>query len=1739
MEAGDFDDTPAPSGRPSLSQMRADFDDVSPPETTPTAKLASVHHQLLKTSTSGPLIFERQAVNFPVLDRATAGSDTAVELHSPGSASENRASMTPTPTMFRSTVLHDTRDLMFKSASPVQLLDDRGSNNARHNHDELISNSYNLYPAEKVEHGSSPHPGLLSHRSSPSQAAAFEDQAHSLLAEVRSSPQTLVPSPKMHLGHNWSAASFPDGHSTIPKIRPAFQAQAAHQTMTSQGSRGLTYLSSRNKVMPFAARTLDAPVSNLDDATFASGSSTAVSLRNTPAPQAADDSIRRFESFASSNPARGRIGKAQVASGSRCAEQSSEYNAGRIASSTKNHDFAIANSKVRPFDHAMDSGIRDSPYPAAESKIRPMFSPIRDIRNGSLDEAEDREQPGTLQHEPLRVPVAKVRSFTQESSLLSGVEDMHHHISKAQAFNLNGQASAFFLGAVDCQRCEISTRSDLHPRPSEAHGIARLERKTAPPDPPFLLPNKHSISLCDEYPTYNAPRLHSMRTCHYPPEDTALGEKETSEHQNQYMIPLPSRNSTAVLHLSRTSPEGTSSAEGCNQSSREPGALTDEPPSNASSHGFIPTQVTGGGPPVADQRSGSVQDVSLIHVSRSPELLVHAPIPVSKVRAFLQEYVPEENQGHSSVSKVRAADVSLAAVASPSTEKIESKFKAGYPSQRVQEEDFARRRSLGSVLDYRRTTQWLRDILKYREAYAAKFTRLPRKNELDAEYSPDPRRHSDTILSSILSGRFLRRSFSRPPKTNPNFDGRVIKQAVGDMERLVDEALAIASDAVYGPDPILSRSGRHLSTANARSRQQVSAYTDSLDESRSPGTHWRTDSLEDVDLDDAARPTRPTCRHAATYSELPRRPRLNEIIQSYSGKGVEMRMRQPSRGSDPTQDQSQAQPLVSFQIPCRESSKQIFHKEGEMDAQPDEGAHSRSNANGKSKTVKEILVELKPGEDVHSAYEGTGMKRGAGHHHTHQNGSSAHHGRKRGEQGLTQSDLAGHPMHSEHGISLRKRSHVSLRGAPGFSLAKSRKRQPTARDWSPIRKRFVAAVACISTALIGVILGIYAGLVPSIQYYIIDQSHATVHGNTGCFLGLALPTFFLWPLPLLHGRKPYILSSLVLAMPLLFPQALAVNSQRLTSTQSWRYMLLASRTLMGVALGFASMNFHSILLDLFGASLMSVNPHQEVVDRYDARRHGGGMGVWLGIWTWCWIGSIGVGFLVGACIIDSYPPAWGFYVSIIILAVVLFLNVLCPEVRRSAFRRSIAEVRTGSDISRRIARGEVMMHRVKTGPKWWGQEVYHGIALSLEMLRQPGFVVLTIYAAWIYAQVVLIIVLLGSLTSRLYQLRSPKVGILVASMALGACLAIPFQKANVFSRSRQAQMNSNLATLNRRVAWSSHLVRRTIFTLLLPLAGICYAAVSSGPPMHISVPTLFSSVVGFLSCLAIAECNGLVMETFDCSDLSSGMVGRQKGGSGKNQQKRTNYSSFPRVTAGFAAMHGLAFILAAGATALGGLVTRTLGQQVSTGVVAGILLILTAMLLLVLVRFTKVQIVPNCKSDAMDKLVEARRRSSTRRASMPNDPKAIMEEERAWRPVMIGNPTGKQRRMNILELGSLTRWQEIRKKNKLIDENAHLNRAALDQGLEALDDQMSDLGRDARDFFHRSSPRNKGLRRLRRTDEGSGTADDSMEVESIELAHVEPTSQGQARRAERSCAMSLTSGEDEDDGPQKRGRRRH
>ncbi|KAF4547122.1 Hypothetical protein D9617_58g048330 [Elsinoe fawcettii] len=590
--------------------------------------------------------------------------------------------------------------------------------------------------------------------------------------------------------------------------------------------------------------------------------------------------------------------------------------------------------------------------------------------------------------------------------------------------------------------------------------------------------------------------------------------------------------------------------------------------------------------------------------------------------------------------------------------------------------------------------------------------------------------------------------------------------------------------------------------------------------------------------------------------------------------------------------------------------------------------------------------------------------------------------------------------------------------AGGRSKRLKYKRRPIAREWGDLRKRITAIVACINTALIGLIAGIYAGEVPKIQYQLADMNHRVILGNVFFYIGLGISTLIAWPLPLLHGRKPYILVALALTLPLQFPQAISVSQFR-SPDRRWYVALLLPRAFSGLIMGFANVNFLATLLDLFGASLQSRHPHQEIVDHDDIRREGGGVGLWLGLWSWCFVGSLAVGFLIGAVVTARLPPAWGFYFVVILLAIFLLMNIIAPETRRAPHRRSILHYFDEEDnLQRKVARGEVKLHLAQDGPKYWWEEVWAGIRLMTYMVSQAGFAVLALYLAWIYALVVLVTLLLGALLSTNYLWRPQYVGFGVFALAVGALLAVPLSKANLLSRDRVEPARTDSMTFQPRVTWSSHLVRRCIFTFALPLAGLAFTLTSPGPSVNWAAPIIMSATVGFLATLAIAECVGLTMETYDTCDLQPGANSKHRLQSMESQvrRRRTNYSSFPRVIAGLFASQGLGFFLAAAATGVSGRITRALGAQAATGVVAGILLFLTILLSLVLWRFRTVQVIPN-------------HAFGTKKGSKEW---TADDDDKYWKPVIVGNPSGKVRRMNLLETGKWSRWTEVRRVNKLV-----------------------------------------------------------------------------------------------------------
>ncbi|KAJ9605900.1 hypothetical protein H2200_009749 [Cladophialophora chaetospira] len=545
-------------------------------------------------------------------------------------------------------------------------------------------------------------------------------------------------------------------------------------------------------------------------------------------------------------------------------------------------------------------------------------------------------------------------------------------------------------------------------------------------------------------------------------------------------------------------------------------------------------------------------------------------------------------------------------------------------------------------------------------------------------------------------------------------------------------------------------------------------------------------------------------------------------------------------------------------------------------------------------------------------------------------------------------------------IDLHGARHVDIAENPDdLNVHSTCHHAPVARNWPTSRKRFAAWMSCINAACIGILIGIYAGEVPAVQYVIVDIHRQVILGNVLLYIGLALSTLLFWPLPLLHGRKPYTLVALALALCLQIPQGIMVISFRDPSVQRYRVVLLLSRGASGFVLGFANINNFATLLDVFGASMQSDESH-ELGSPYDVRRHGGGMGLWLAVWSSCSVASISIGFLLGALIINGTSVDWGFWVSSLLLMFVTFLNVIAPEVRRSAFRRTIAEVTGEGGSFSRVARGEIKLHLTGNGPYWWGEEILAGIRLSWRMVQQPGFLVLSIYCAWVYAQFILVIMLLGALASTEYRFHPYGVGLCVFALALGSALAVPFQTGSWFSRSRYHPPRTDSMTFQKAMIWSSHTIRRVLFTLFLPLTAIAYALSSRSPPFPIAVPCVFAGLVGFGANLAIAECYALMMKTFDTSDLQPGMNGRPIRDSltGRVREQRTNFSCYPRISAGIAVTQFLMFVFGAVATGIGGRVERRFGNEESAGIVAGVLMLLTAALTAALYKWKSIQMLP-------------------------------------------------------------------------------------------------------------------------------------------------------------------------------------
>lgn len=254
MEAGDFDHTPAPSARSSLTMLRpeeshetADISEIS------VSRAAAFRHHLLKTSPSGPTLVDRDLPAPPVVSRSppikTPSQPSKSELENRGVVPSRPASALPR----LSSPVHRQEKVV--SSSPTRLID-------RERVNATSLNNYNT-------HADIHHPGLL-------EGADFCDYGIQS-AEFRSlvsstGPSSPVSDISMMSGEMHRVLSSGDisvtevtvplhrhkGHSIAVKVRPAFYYYPSHHPVNFRGQHGLNYSRSANKVQPFDSR-LDHP----------------------------------------------------------------------------------------------------------------------------------------------------------------------------------------------------------------------------------------------------------------------------------------------------------------------------------------------------------------------------------------------------------------------------------------------------------------------------------------------------------------------------------------------------------------------------------------------------------------------------------------------------------------------------------------------------------------------------------------------------------------------------------------------------------------------------------------------------------------------------------------------------------------------------------------------------------------------------------------------------------------------------------------------------------------------------------------------------------------------------------------------------------------------------------------------------------------------------------------------------------------------------------------------------------------------------------------------------------------------------------------------------------------------------------------------------------------------------------------------------------------------------------------
>lgn len=248
MEAGDFDETPASSGRPSLSLLRQDEPSTAPTVPTSPPKGAGYRHHLLKNSASGTLIADGNSPIPPILSPKL--SESAARANFPDQSVVNGNQDSPSPVRLPAVVTEPlpTRNLKYSAPSYMYV-----------KNQECLGPEFHLHKTHDQAH----HPGLLkggdfcdsgepTHGVRDASPSSSESNASDSTFSERSgetherSREGLLTVERVKI-----PVHRHKGHSHAVKVRPAFQPDLFYHPSDHEHRHGSVDGGQQSKVGPF------------------------------------------------------------------------------------------------------------------------------------------------------------------------------------------------------------------------------------------------------------------------------------------------------------------------------------------------------------------------------------------------------------------------------------------------------------------------------------------------------------------------------------------------------------------------------------------------------------------------------------------------------------------------------------------------------------------------------------------------------------------------------------------------------------------------------------------------------------------------------------------------------------------------------------------------------------------------------------------------------------------------------------------------------------------------------------------------------------------------------------------------------------------------------------------------------------------------------------------------------------------------------------------------------------------------------------------------------------------------------------------------------------------------------------------------------------------------------------------------------------------------------------------------